>query len=101
MRTIKQLYKIDSEGFLLAGEEIFIKDDETIPEGYIDKSIPVDENGWQLPFWQLKWTGVEWIEGATQEVIDELTKPQTYLPSEDERIKSLEDAMVSLLLGGI
>lgn len=31
-----------------------------------------------------KWTGSKWIEGATSEEIEELTKPQPHVPTDSE-----------------
>ena len=40
----------------------------------------------------------EWVEGATQEEIDELTKSQVQEPSDKERIDDLENTVLMLLM---
>lgn len=58
-----------------------------------------------LPFYKPKWSGTQWIEGATQEEIDELTKVEPLPPTEMELLKQrlsiTENALVDLILGGI
>ncbi|MED4701601.1 hypothetical protein P9436_21420 [Lysinibacillus capsici] len=61
------LYKINEEGFLQFGEEIFVSDNATIPDGYTDISLPTDLNGNQLPFYKPKLVENKWIEGETAE----------------------------------
>lgn len=64
------------------------------------------------PLFKPKWTGKviededgnqimgegEWVEGATQEEIDELTKSQVQEPSDKERIDDLENTVLMLLM---
>lgn len=59
------------------------------------------------PFHKPKWTGKvvedeegnqimgegEWVEGATQEEIDELTKPQPQEPTIEERLEQTEELL--------
>ena len=59
------------------------------------------------PLYKPKWTGKviedeegnqimgegEWVEGATQEEIDELTKPQPYEPTVEERLEQTEELL--------
>lgn len=40
----------------------------------------------------------EWVEGATEEEIAELTKPQLQEPSDKERIDDLENTILMLLM---
>ena len=40
----------------------------------------------------------KWVEGATQEEITELTKPQPQEPSDKERIDDLENTILMLLM---
>nr|WP_259549270.1 hypothetical protein [Heyndrickxia oleronia] len=95
---LKQIYEIDDDGFIV---EIFVGefDDEgnlISPLGeFITTDLPQP-----LLFYKPKWTGTEWIEGATQEEIDEITKPKPNLPSIEERIESLENTIL-FLLGGM
>lgn len=66
----KHVYEIDEMGFL---KEVYLADVDS--EGNIldeDKQgfITVD---YPSGLWKRKWNGNEWVEGATQEEIDELT----------------------------
>lgn len=96
----KQIFKIDKDGFLQFGQEIQINIEDEIPSGYIDTPLPTDERGYQLPFWSPRWTGSEWIEGATQEEIDELTKAEPISPTAEERINALEEALLLMMMEG-
>ena len=40
-----------------------------------------------------KWDGDKWVEGATQEEIDELTKPQPHEPTVEERLEQTEELL--------
>ena len=44
-------------------------------------------------FYQPKWDGTVWVEGATQEEIDELTKPQPHEPTVEERLEQTEELL--------
>ena len=43
----------------------------------------------------------EWVEGATQEELDELTKPQPQEPTIEERLQMAEDTIMFVLMGGM
>ncbi|WP_286909327.1 hypothetical protein [Clostridium sp. UBA1652] len=58
---MKKVLKIDESGFFV--EDVILKDNEIVPSDCIQIQCP---NGFYKP----KWTGIEWIEGATQEQID-------------------------------
>lgn len=100
MRT---LYKIDEYGFMLYGEEIFLLDDELTPddERYVEKSLPTNEMGHQLPFQKIKWNGTQWIEGETEEEKIEREAQQlleSLKPSSDEITNAeLEIKIVTIL----
>lgn len=40
-----------------------------------------------------KWDGDKWVEGATQEEIDQLTKPQPKEPTIEERLEQTEELL--------
>lgn len=94
----KQVYEVDSDGFLI---EIYVADvdgDGNIQDEDKKNCISVDPpHGLYKP----KWSGSEWIEGATQEEIDELTKQQPVLPSQTEileqRLSDVEVMLVEIL----
>ena len=80
------VYKIDEEGFILWDTGIVIDEDEEIPEGYYLQPI---YNEGQPAFYKPKWNGETWVEGATQDEIEEL-RQQSMLPTLEERIEALE-----------
>lgn len=80
------VYKIDEEGFILWNTGTVIDEDEEIPEGYYLQ--PLYEEG-QSSFYKPRWDGEKWVEGATQEEIDEL-RQQSRIPTLEERIEALE-----------
>ena len=77
--------------------KIFIRDDfEFNPETEIGLEVEPAQ-GLYAP----KWNGTEWVEGATQEYIDNLkaqAEPQE--PSLEERIQALEVMELERILGG-
>lgn len=97
---IKEVYSIDEDGFIIERYEVEFDDEgnpiNDLPEGnIITTALP------QPNFHHSKWTGEEWIEGATQDEIDEITKPSP--PSEFDKIR-LEQAqanaeLVELIFG--
>lgn len=86
----KQVYKTNKDGFL---EEIFI--------AYVDEGGNVlDEDKAKLisvdppqGLFRPRWIGGKWIEGATQEEIDELTKVE---PSPPTQAEILEQCLADL-----
>ena len=64
------------------------------------------------PLYKPKWTGGitedeegnqimgegEWVEGATQEEIDELTKPQPHEPTVEERLAQTEELLQTVTM---
>lgn len=91
----KEVYEIDEDGFII--ELYLIGPDDQLPEGNI---VPIDLP--QPNFYRPKWSGEEWVEGATQEEIDEMTKVEPQPPTETEqRLADLELMMTELMMGGI
>lgn len=83
-------YKINEQGYAVMTdaelpfnqrnfESIWVEEDEVIPEGYI---LAPDNT---KPLWLPQWTGVEWVEGLSQEEIDEINN-QPQEPTTDEMI---------------
>ena len=71
-------YKIDSDGYIV--DNYVVGSDVLVPDGYITVQLPQP-----LPFYRSKWNGVKWVEGATQEEIDEITKVEPTPPNETEQ----------------
>ena len=71
---------IDKETYL------FIRDDFDFDE---ETEIGLDVTPSQ-EIYKPKWDGDKWVEGATQEEIDELTKPQPQEPTIEERLEETE-----------
>lgn len=90
-KETKQVYKIDDNGFYV--EPVLVSVDEELTEDLVEIPFP---NGLYRP----KWTGTEWIEGATQEEIDNI-KNQQPEPNEVEKIKqhliNTENALLSIM----
>ena len=89
---------------------LFIRDDFTYDED-IEYGLNTEP---AQSFHKPKWSGElsedeegnitvsegEWVEGATQEEIDELTKPTPQEPTEKERLDNLENTILMLLTMG-
>lgn len=82
---MQKSYKIDADGFLIFGEDIFINDGEEIPEGYVSIYLDTSERGYFKP----RFVNGEWVEGATQGEIDEITNVPTE-PTLEEKFVQLE-----------
>lgn len=65
---------------------VFIRDDFDFDE---ETEIGLDVTPAQ-GLYAPKWDGTEWVEGATQEEIGELTKPQPHEPTVEERLEETE-----------
>ena len=91
----KQIYEINSDGFI---SEIYVGEfDENgtliYPKGiFVTVDLPQPTN-----IYKPKWDGAKWVEGATQEEIDEITKPQLTPPTLEQRIADLENTILTLL----
>ena len=68
---------------------LFIRDDFTFDE---ETEIGLDVTPAQ-GLYKPKWDGDKWVEGATQEEIDELTKPQPHEPTVEERLEQTEELL--------
>lgn len=118
---LKVVYEIDDHGFVIESyvaefdeegnmsevkvpvlddEGNPVKDDEgNVIERVVENLIPIT-----MPhgLYRAKWTGEQWVEGATQEEIDEMTKHEPSPPTENEqRLADLELIITELLMGGI
>lgn len=66
----KQVYEVDEQGFLLEIHTADVDENGNIhdedKQGFIVIDIPTG-------LWKKKWNGTEWIEGASQEEIDDIT----------------------------
>ena len=74
--------------------QLFIRDDFTYDE---DTEFGLDTEpaqGLYIP----KWDGDKWVEGATQEEIDELTKPQPHEPTIEERLEQTEELLQTVTM---
>lgn len=80
--------------------------EEIITVETVERTVAItDENGNSIAdpqyvsepvsqgFYHPKWNGSEWVEGATQEEIDELTKPQPQEPTIEERLEQTEELL--------
>lgn len=68
---------------------LFIRDDFDFDEETEIGLDVIPAQGLYVP----KWDGDEWVEGATQEEIDELTKPQPQEPTIEERLEQTEELL--------
>ena len=77
-----------------------------------DTGLDIIETPLIEPLYKPKWTGEvtedeegnqimgdgEWVEGATQEEIDELTKPQPHEPTIEERLEETEELLQAVTM---
>ena len=77
----KQVYKIDSNGFLIGIHLAEFDEDGNLIGELAENVILLD-----LPegLYSPKWTGSEWVEDMPQSEIDELNKPTDYPPTDTE-----------------
>ena len=87
---------------------LFIRDDFTYDE-YLEFGLNTEP---AQGIFKPKWSGEitededgnqvmgegEWIEGATQEEIDELTKPQPHEPTVEERLEQTEELLKTVTM---
>lgn len=78
---MKQVIRVDENGFYV--EPVLIQDDAEIPADCVETPF-ID--GMYKP----KWTGEEWIEGATQEEIDSIKANQPE-PQPEPTLEELKD----------
>lgn len=102
----KQVYKLDAAGFYIETLTVeFDGNDQPVYELEDNVIVAPIPHG----FVRAKWTGAKWVEGATQEEVEEATKSLPSPPSEMEIIKAElaktnEDMLMVLellILGGI
>ncbi len=80
---MKKVLKINEDGFFI--EDVVLEDEESIPEGCIEVECPQG-------FYKPRWDGSMWIEGLTQEEIEELKNkpvPKTELEILKETVEEL------------
>ena len=88
--------------------QLFLRDDFTFEK---ESEIGLDvesAQGLYLPKWSgeiiedeegnITVGGGEWVEGATQEEIDELTKPQPQEPTLEERLEQTEELLKTVTM---
>ena len=73
---------------------LFIRDDFTYDE---DIEFGLDTEPAQ-GLYKPEWDGDKWVEGATQEDIDELTKPQPQEPTIEERLEQTEELLQTVTM---
>lgn len=71
-------YKIDNDGYII--DNYVIGGTVPVPDECITVQLPQP-----LSFYRPKWNGAKWIEGATQEEIDEITKVEPSPITETEQ----------------
>lgn len=85
-------YKVDNDGFVI--DVVTVVESLNHPDDVIITQP-------KTSFWKQKWTGSEWIEGATQEEIDEITKVEPQPPTQEElmerRLADLELMLAEIL----
>jgi hypothetical protein len=84
---IVQVSRTDENG--LYKEPVLLEEGQEVPINCIVDIVP---EGLYLP----KWDGTQWVEGLTLEAINRL-KNTVLPPSQEDRIKSLEDALLMLM----
>lgn len=80
-------YELDDKGFIK--DNYVIGGPVEVPKGSITFQLPQP-----LYFHKPRWDDNAWIEGATQEEIEEMIKPQPQPPSEFDKIR-LEQAQAN------
>lgn len=86
-------YIIDENGFVLSTDVVY-SEEEYFEGNLVAVSLPPD-----VSFFKRRWDGERWVEGATQEEIDEILKPKPQPPTDAERIDMLEN-MILLMMEG-
>ena len=77
---------IDESGLFI--EDAFV---DELNEHTIDTPCPSG-------FYKPRWSGDKWVEGTTQEEIDELTKPQPHEPTVEERLEQTEELLKTVTM---
>ena len=76
---------------------LFIRDDFTYDES-AEFGLDVEP---AQGLYQPKWNGTEWIEGATQEYINNIKAQAVTEPTLEERLQALEVMELERILGGM
>lgn len=83
----------------------FINEESELTNLTVTKPLPKDENGRQLPFYKARWVNDKWVEGATQEEIEELENAPK-IPTEIEKLRmeqaqaNAELVQLIMMMGG-
>jgi hypothetical protein len=89
---MKQVYKIDSDGFYL--EPVIIEDADTLPDNCVEE-FPTKG------LYKHRWNGQEWEEGLTQEEIQTITNAPQPLSELDQLKKQQTDLIFDLMMNGV
>lgn len=82
-------YEIDDEGFII--NNYIVDGPVEVPEGCITVQLPEP-----AIYYKNRWDKDNWVEGATQDEIDEMIKPQPRPPSLEEQLVE-RDKQIQLL----
>lgn len=94
---------INEQGFLVRDD--FINDESELTNLTVRTPLPTDGNGRQLPFYKARWVNNKWIEGATQEEIEEIENTPK-IPTEIEKLRmeqaqaNAELVQLIMMMGG-
>jgi len=103
-----QIWEIDNIGFFTGKTSIV--DDENLTEFDISTPVNTDETN---TFYKPKWTGEQWVEGWTQEEIEEYNASLLEIPGEQPteidklRLEQAQanaeiiELMLSMIYGGL
>lgn len=86
---MKKVLKIDDNGFFI--EDVILENEEIIPDDCVETECPQG-------FYKPRWDGAKWIEGLTQEEIEEL-KNKPIPKTEFEILKETVEELVLANLG--
>ena len=94
-------YEVDSKGFIISEHVLDVGEDNDGTVTFEGKELIAVSIKETDVFFNPKWNGLEWIEGATQEEIDELMKVEPAPPTAEQRIEELEAVVNLIILGGL
>ena len=89
--------KIDENGLFI--EDVILEEHPMIEQNgemildpyYVSEPVPQG-------FYHPKWNGTSWVEGLSEEEIDELTKPQPHEPTIEERLEETEELLQAVTM---
>lgn len=91
---MKKLHKIDTEGILIFGDDLYIAKNEQVPNGYTDVLLPNNE-----PFYRPCLIDGVWVETKPQEEIEAEHLLVSLQPTPQELADAdLEIKMLTLLM---